>query len=192
MAREYGISMTRCIVSGSGIMIKQAFLALLLSVIAGMVCAEQTDRCGEMTGFALSECRGNQQKLQEQQLEQQQRELQKQLQGQQERQKQLDEQQRQIQDQLDNMRIQNEILRKQLEHEKSANQDAQRPATDYSKNPEIKSWKSDNPWFGSDYAKTEFAMRYAKQLSQERPDLSGRAYLDAISTKVNETFGAKK
>jgi len=173
-------------------MIKQGRLAFFLSVIAGTICAEQADPCGGMTGFALSECRGNQQKLQEQQLEQQQRELQQQLQQQQERQKQLNEQQRQIQDQLENMRVQNEILRKQLEQEKSANQEAQRPATDYSKSPEIKSWKSDNPWFGSDYAKTAFAMRYAKQLSQERPDLTGRAYLDAISAKVNETFGAKK
>ncbi len=68
-------------------MIKQAFLAFFLSVIAGTVCAEQADPCGGMTGFALSECRGNQQKLQEQQLEQQQRELQQQLQQQQERQK---------------------------------------------------------------------------------------------------------
>jgi TolA-binding protein len=174
-------------------MIKQAFLALCLSVIAGTICAQQADPCGGLAGLALSECRGNQQKLQEQQLEQQQQQLQQQLQQQQERQKQLNEQQRQIQDQLENMRLQNEILRKQLEQqEKSANQAAQRPGTDYSKTPELKGWKLDNPWFGSDYAKTEFAMRYAKQLSQERPDLSGRAYLDAISAKVNETFGAKK
>jgi len=173
-------------------MIKHAFLALCLSVIAGAICAQQADPCGGLAGFALSECRGNQQKLQEQQLEQQQQQLQQQLQQQQERQKQLNEQQRQIQDQLEDMRRQNEILRQQMEHEKSANQGAQRPASDYSKSPELKSWKSDNPWFGSDYAKTEFAMRYAKQLSQERPDLSGRAYLDAISAKVNETFGAKK
>ena len=173
-------------------MIKQAFLALFLSVLCGTICAQQADPCGGLAGFALSQCRSNQQKLQEQQLEQQQQQLQQQLQQQQERQKQLNEQQRQIQDQLENMRLQNELLRKQLEHEKSANQAAQPPPTDYSKTPEIKSWKSDNPWYGSDYIKTEFAMRYAKQLSQDRPDLSGRAFLDAISTKVNETFGAKK
>jgi TolA-binding protein len=173
-------------------MIKQVCLALILSAIAGTIYAEQADSCAGMTGFALSECRSNQQKLQEQQLEQQQQQLQQQLQQQQERQKQLNEQQRQIQDQLENIRLQNEILRKQLEQEKSANQAAQRTATNYSKSPEIKSWKSDNPWFGSDYAKTEFAMRYAKQLSKEQPDLSGRAYLDAISAKVNEAFSAKK
>jgi len=173
-------------------MIKQAFLALSLSVFSGTICAQQADPCGGLAGLALTQCRGNQQKLQEQQLEQQQQQLQQQLQQQQERQKQLNEQQRQIQDQLENIQLQNEILRKQLEHEKSANQAAQRPATDYSNTPEIKSWKSDNSWFGSDYAKTAFAMRYAKKLSEEQPDLSGRAYLDAISAKVNEAFGAKR
>jgi hypothetical protein len=34
-------------------------------------------------------------------------------------------------------------------------------------------------------------MRYMKELQQERPDLGGRALLDALSTKVDETFGAK-
>ena len=169
-------------------MIKKAILALFLSVISGTICAQQADPCDGLVGVALGQCRGNQQKLQQQELEQ----LQQQIQQQQERQKQLDEQQRQIQDQLENLRLQNEILRKQLEHEKSANQPALPPATDYSKSTDLKSWKSDNRWYGSDYAKTEFAMRYAKQLRQERPDLIGRAFYDAVSAKVNETFGAKK
>jgi hypothetical protein len=30
-----------------------------------------------------------------------------------------------------------------------------------------------------------------KQLEKERPDLTGRELLDAVSTKVNETFGAR-
>lgn len=77
-----------------------------------------------------------------------------------------------------------EILSKQLEHEKSANQPVQRL--------ELKSWKADNPWFGSDYSRTQFAMRYAKQLQQERPDLAGRPFLDAISAKVTDKFGASK
>jgi len=42
-----------------------------------------------------------------------------------------------------------------------------------------------------DYAKTAFAMRYAKQLQQERPDLVGRPFLDAVSDKVRDTFGAR-
>jgi hypothetical protein len=81
-----------------------------------------------------------------------------------------------------------------LGQEKSANLSAP-PPPDYSKTPELKTlelkrWKSDNPWYGTDYAKTQFAMRYAKQLQQERPDLVGRPFLDAISEKVRNTFPA--
>ena len=166
-------------------MIKQALLVFFLSVLSGAICAQQTDPCAGLMDSAVAQCRANRQTLQQQHLEQQ-------LQQQQQRQNQLDEQQRQIQQQLEDMRVQNEVLRKQLEQQKSASQPAQPPAAGYSKPPELNSWKSDNPWFGSDYAKTEFAMRYAKQLQKERPDLIGRPFLDAISAKVNETFAAKK
>ena len=167
---------------------KSYVLALSLAAFPAVLCAQQADPCTGLAGSALAQCRGEQQKLQQQQLEQQQA----QLQQQQERQNQLAEQQRQMQQQLENMRLQNELLQKQLEHDKSANQPVQGSATDYSKTPEIKSWKSDNPWFGTDYAKTDFAMRYAKQLQRERPDLVGRPFLDAVSAKVSDTFGASK
>jgi hypothetical protein len=97
-----------------------------------------------------------------------------------------------MQQQLENMRLQNELLQKQLEHERSANQPVQRSVADYSKTAEVKSWRSDNPWFGTDYAKTEFATRYAKQLQREQPDLVGRPFLDAVSEKVTATFGASR
>ena len=87
------------------------------------------------------------------------------------------------------MRVQNEFLQKQLENDKSEIQTVRASATDYSKTPDVKSWRIENPWFGRDYAKTEFAMRYAKRLQQERPDLVGRPFLDALSAKVNATFG---
>jgi hypothetical protein len=35
-------------------------------------------------------------------------------------------------------------------------------------------------------------MRYTKQLQKQRPDLAGREFLDAVSMKVNETFGATR
>jgi TolA-binding protein len=162
-------------------------LALFLGVVSGSIGAQQADPCGGLVGATLGQCRSNQQRLQQQQLEQ----LQQQIQQQQERQKQLDDQQRQIQQQLDGMRVQNEALRQQLGQEKSVNHPAPVPATDRSTTPELKGWKSDNPWFGSDYAKTAFAMRYAKQLQQERPELVGRPFFDALSAKVNETFGVK-
>ena len=63
--------------------------------------------------------------------------------------------------------------------------------TDFSKSADVKSWKADNPWFGSDYVKTQFAMRYVKELQKEQPDLAGRDLLDALSSKVNQTFAAK-
>jgi hypothetical protein len=90
------------------------------------------------------------------------------------------------------MRLQNELLQKQLEHDKSVNQTVRVAAADYSKTPEINRWKSENPWFGADYAKTAFAMRYAKQLQQEQPDLVGRPFLDALSAKVSDTFHSNK
>jgi septal ring factor EnvC (AmiA/AmiB activator) len=159
---------------------KSYVLAFSLAALPAAICAQQADPCAGLAGVALAQCRGDQQKLLQQQLEQQQ-EL---LRQQQERQNQLAEQQRQMQRQMEDMRVQNELLQKQL-----ANQPVQASAADYSKTPEIKSWRSDNPWFGMNYAKTEFAMRYAKQLQRERPDLVGRPFLDAVSEKVRDTFG---
>jgi TolA-binding protein len=169
---------------------KSYLLALSLAAFPATICAQQADPCAGLVGFALGQCRGDQQKLQQQQLEQEQ----EQLQQQQERQNQLAEQQRQMQQQLENMRLQNELLQKQLEHDRvavQAVQSVQASAKDYSKTPEVQSWKSENPWYGVDYAKTDLAMRYAKQLQRERPDLVGRPFLDAVSEKVRDTFGGK-
>ena len=166
---------------------KTGCLLFCISVFSGAVCAEQTDTCAGMQGTDLTQCRSNQQTLRQQER------LEQLLQQQQERQNELDKQQREVQQQLESMRLQNESLRKQLERE-IANQPGRSAATDStgsSKNPELKSWKAENPWFGSDYPRTQFAMRYMKQLQKERPDLAGRELLDAVSTKVDETFGAK-
>jgi TolA-binding protein len=167
---------------------KSYVFAFSLAAFPAAICAQPADPCAGLVGIVLGQCRGEQQKLQQQQLEQQQ----EQIQQQQERQNQLAEQQRQMQLQLENMRLQNELLQKQLEHDKSANQPVQASATDYSKTSEVKNWKSDNPWFGMDYAKTQLAMRYAKQLQRERPELVGRPFLDAVSEKVRDTFGVSK
>jgi len=172
---------------------KWYLVAFPLAVCFVTTYAQQADPCAGLAGVALGECQGNQQNLLRQQLDQQQQ----QIQTQQERQNQLDQQQRQMQQQLEKMRLQNETLRNQLDQEKSTNQPAPPLTTNISKSlefktPELKSWKSENPWYGSDYAKTQFAMRYAKQLQQERPDLVGRPFLDAIAAKVSEKFDANK
>jgi len=177
-------------------------LGFCFAACSASICAQQPDPCAGLAGIALAECQSNQQKPQQQQLEQQQLQLdrqrqkleeqQQELQHEQERQNQLSEQQRELQQQLENMQLQNELLRKQLEQGKSANQPVRVPPTSYAKPGELKSWRAENAWFGSDYARTQFAVRYAKQLQLERPDLVGRPLLDAISAKVKDTFGTDK
>ncbi len=165
---------------------KPGCVLFCLSLFAGAVYAGQTEPCAGLEGTGLDQCRSNQQTLRQQER------LEQQLQEQQERQNQLDKQQREVQQQLESMRLQNESLRKELERQ-NANQPARPVATgstDASKGQDLRSWKAENPWYGTDYAKTQFATRYVKQLEKERPDLTGRELLDAVSTKVNETFGA--
>ena len=168
-------------------------LAACFSVFSGVIYADEADPCAGLEGAGLAQCRSNQQTLRLQER------LEQQLQQQQERQKQLDIQQREVQQQLESMRLQNESLRKQLERE-AANQAARPVATvatdasrtrDVAKSKDLESWKADNPWYGSDYARTQFATRYMKQLEKARPELAGRELLDTVSTKVNETFGAQ-
>jgi TolA-binding protein len=171
-------------------MMKTSCLVLCVSAFSGAVFAD--DSCVGLEGSALAQCRTNQQTLRQQE------ELERQLQQQEARQIELDKQQREVQQQLESMRLQNETLRKQLERE-SAIQAARPVATDYprsaevksaeARNAEINSWRADNPWYGTDYARTQFATRYIKQLQKDRPDLTGRDLLDALSAKVDETFG---
>jgi len=85
--------------------------------------------------------------------------------------------------QIENQRLQNELLRQKIEPQSTNGQ------VDYSATPEFQSWQSANPWFGADRSKTEFALIYAKQLRQERPNLVGRKFFENVSAKVDETFG---
>ncbi len=99
----------------------------------------------------------------------------------------------QQQRQLENQRLQNELLQKKLEQEQSTAQTRQTtPQVDYSKSPEFQTWRAANPWYGSDRAKSEYALLYAKQLQRDQPNLSGRPFLDAVAAKVAEVFGAQK
>lgn len=166
---------------------KSHWLLLGLVGFAGAIGAEETDSCAGLDGSSLTQCRSNlQTRLQQERLEQQ-------LQLQQERQNQLDQQQREVQQQLDSLRLQNDSLRKQLERDAAQPvRQAATASTSPTSNSDVMSWKADNAWFGADYARTQFAMHYVKQLQKERPDLAGRPLLDALSTKVNETFGATK
>jgi hypothetical protein len=183
---------------------------LCLAAFSATIPAQEADPCAGLVGVSLGQCQDTQQKLQRQQLAQQQQqlalqqqqlaqqqqqlaqqqqqlmrqqqELQQQLQQQRDGQNQINQQQPQNQKQLDDMQHQIETLNRQLAHDKSVNQPVQRQ--------DFISWKADNPWYGSDYAKTRFAMRYIRELQRERPDLAGRQFLDAVSMKVSDQFGS--
>jgi TolA-binding protein len=166
---------------------KSVCLSIGLVAFSAAICAAQTEPCAGLEGTDLRQCRSNQQTLRQQER------LEQEIQQQQERQNQLDKQQREVQQQLESMRLQNESLRKQLERQ-AASQPARLEAThstDVSKTEDLRNWRADNPWYGSDYPRTQFATRYITQLHKERPDLAGRELLDAVSIKVNETFAAK-
>lgn len=99
----------------------------------------------------------------------------------------------QQQRQLENQRLQNELLQKKLEQEQSTAQTRQTPPqVDYSKSPEFQTWRAANPWFGTDRAKTEYALLYAKQLRQDQPNLTGRPFFETVSAKVAEVFSVRK
>jgi|HubBroStandDraft_1064217.scaffolds.fasta_scaffold06433_2 exonuclease VII large subunit len=143
-----------------------------------------------VTAFAQQ---SDQEKLQQQQLTQLQQQLAQQQQQLAQQQQQLAQQQQLLAQQQEQLKRQQEQLgqqhqqmTKQQEHPRQ-----QEVLNKQVEREELKSWKADNPWFGSDYAKTQFATRYARQLEKEQPDLVGRPLLDAISAKVRDKFGAR-
>jgi len=160
---------------------------IFLMLVSTTVLAQQTIRpngmggyviedsggCGALFGTAAGNCLYNQQLIQMLQLQQQQQ-LQQQLQ----------------QQQLESQKLQNQILQEKLKQQQSTSQQA--PQTNNSLNPEFQAWQLANPWYGTDRAKTEYALLYAKELRQERPDLVGRPFLDSVTAKVEDVFGAKK
>jgi len=196
---------------------KRYFLALYLTAfVSAPIGAQEADPCAGLADSALAQCQGTQQKLQRQQLAEQQRQLAQQQQQLAQQQQQLTQQQQQLaqqqqqlmrqqqqmeqdppnerpqnQRQLEDMQHRIEALSTQVEHQKSASQPVT-PAAGEAKRREVQDWRANNPWYGSDYPRTQYAMRYAKELQQEQPDLVGRPFLDAISAKVTDKFGTSK
>jgi hypothetical protein len=90
--------------------------------------------------------------------------------------------------QVENLRLHNELLRQQLGR-------AQSPAPsagDLAATPGFANWQIENRWFGSDRARTEYALLYAKDLRRDQPELNGRPFLNALSVRVNEVFAPAK
>jgi hypothetical protein len=90
-----------------------------------------------------------------------------------------------------NRQLQNDLLRLQIEREKQGQQTTPEsaPQLNFTQDPVFKKWLTKNPWFGTNREQTEYASQYANQLKKERPQLQGRAFLDALTAKVKERFG---
>jgi hypothetical protein len=92
--------------------------------------------------------------------------------------------------QAENLRLHNELLRQELA---SAQPTAAAPSTtELAGTPGFDTWQTENRWFGSDHARTEYALLYAKDLRQEQPDLAGRPFLNALSARVKDVFAPSK
>lgn len=53
--------------------------------------------------------------------------------------------------------------------------------------PEFKQWMTENPWFGKDTRRTNFAIATAQDLRAQ--NITGRMLLDKVNEEVNATFG---
>lgn len=92
--------------------------------------------------------------------------------------------------QAENLRLHNELLRLELARVQSAA--AAPSAAELAATPGFANWQIENHWFGSDRARTEYALLYAKDLRQEQPELTGRPFLNALSARVKEVFAPLK
>lgn len=138
---------------------------------SGGFIVEDSGVCAGLFGAAKGFCIGEQQALQQRQMQQQH----------------LLQQQ-----QIENQRLQNELLRQKLEQEAAAKQPQRISPSSYANHPEFLAWRAENPWFETDRAKTEFAKMYAKELRQQRPELKGRPFLDAVTARVNVAFDTSR
>lgn len=92
--------------------------------------------------------------------------------------------------QVENLRLHKELLRYELA---SAQPAAAAPSTtELARTPGFDTRQTENRWFGSDHARTEYALLYAKDLRQEQPDLTGRPFLNALSAHVKDVFTPSK
>ena len=92
--------------------------------------------------------------------------------------------------QVENLRLHNELLRYELASAQPAG--ASPSSTELARTPGFDTWQSENRWFGSDHARTEYALLYAKDLRLEQPELSGRPFLNALSARVKDVFAPSR
>jgi len=92
--------------------------------------------------------------------------------------------------QAENLRLHNELLRHELASVQPAG--AAPSTAELSSTPGFDVWQTENRWFGSDHARTEYALLYAKDLRQVQPELTGRPFLNALSARVRDVFSPAK
>jgi hypothetical protein len=92
----------------------------------------------------------------------------------------------------ENQKLHSELLRREMAKTPSQPATPAASAADLASIPGFESWHAANRWFGSDRARTEYAILYAKALHTEQPDLAGRALLDALALRVSEVFAATR
>ena len=138
----------------------------------GSLRPEEPSACAGVYGDAHAICLNEQQKLQQQRKAQ-------------------DAQVALQREEQENTRLRSEVLRHELAQQQAPAVPTSGSSSqlDFMSVPGFRSWQTDNAWFGSDRARTEFALLYEKQLRQERPDVTGRPLLDAVSARVREVFG---
>lgn len=91
----------------------------------------------------------------------------------------------------ENLRLKNELLRRDINQKNNIEPKDSAPPQ-FPSASELEAWQRENAWFGSDRPMTEFALLYAQQLNQKRPDLKGRAFYEAVSQRVHEVFSNAK
>jgi hypothetical protein len=101
-----------------------------------------------------------------------------------------DEQSALRQAQAENQRLNSELLRRELAPRGGAG--GVSTVADVQAWPDFAAWHVENRWFGTDRARTEYAVLYAKDLHREQPELAGRAFLNALSARVREVFAPAK
>jgi hypothetical protein len=87
----------------------------------------------------------------------------------------------------ENQRLHTQLLQREL-----TRPSAPASVMDFAALPDFPSWQADNRWFGADRARTEYALLYARDLRQEQPALTGRAFLNVLSARVKEVFAPAK
>lgn len=60
---------------------------------------------------------------------------------------------------------------------------------DFTQEPWFKEWNTDNPWFGQDQERTEYAAFAAQQVQRSNPNLRHREFLDEVGRRVEKVFG---